>query len=96
MTSKRRLKKEVDYLVSELVIDCMSYVQLHEKSDEKKAFKIIEDTLKIRNTVREQINHPDGKDNSKLVKTHYRKSIEKLEKAVEKGYEKLGKLTEGK
>jgi len=93
MASIRRLKKDVDYLVSELVIDCLSYVNLHTKADKDEAFKIIEEALSVRTQVRDLANHPDGKDNPKLVKTHYREAIAKLIKSVEDGYAALEKLT---
>lgn len=93
MASIRKLKKDVDYLVSELVIDCLSYVNLHTKADKEEAFKIIKEALEVRNKVRNLANHPDGKDNPKLVKAHYRAAIEKLIKSVEDGYAALEKLT---
>ncbi len=93
MASIRRLKKEADYLVSELVVDCLSYVNLYTKADKEKAFKIIQDVLTVRNQVRDLANHPDGKENPKLVKAHYRKVIEKLAKSIEDGYTSLEKLT---
>ena len=93
MASIKRLKKEVDYLVSELVVDCLSYLSLHSKADKEKGFKIIEDTLAIRNHIRDLANHPDGKDDPKLVKAHYRKTIEEFAKGIEDNYKRLEKLT---
>ena len=93
MASIRRLKKEADYLVSELVVDCLSYVNLYAKADKEKAFKIIQDVLTVRNQVRDMANHPDGKENPKLVKAHYQKVTAKLAKSIEDGYISLEKLT---
>lgn len=93
MASIRRLKKDVDYLVSELVIDCFSYVNLHTKAKKDQAFKIIEEAVALRNKVRDLANHPDGKENRGLVKKHYRETIEKLVKGIEDGYAALEKLT---
>jgi len=78
MASIRKLKKETDYLVSELVIDCLSYVSLNKNADKEETFRIIRDVLAVRNQVRDMANHPDGKDNPKLVKNHYKTVVEKL------------------
>ncbi len=93
MASIRNLKKEADYLVSELVVDCLSYANLYNKANKDEAFKIIQEVLKVRNQMRDMANHPDGKDNPKLVKAHFRIAIERLEKSVEEGYARLEKLT---
>lgn len=92
MASIRNLKKDIDYLISELVVDCLSYVNLHAKADKEEAFKIIEEALSVRVKMRELANHPDGKDNPKLVKAHFKNTVEKLIQAVENGYERLEKL----
>ena len=41
MTSKRRLKKEIDYVVSDLILDCFTYTSLYEKPNDEAALLII-------------------------------------------------------
>ncbi len=96
MASIRRLKKETDVLVSELVIDCLSYANLYVDADKDKAFHIIEGILETRSQVRNMANHPDGKDNRKLVKAHYRAVTARLVEGIETGYQQLEKLMAGK
>ncbi|MDX9881306.1 MAG: hypothetical protein RBS73_04525 [Prolixibacteraceae bacterium] len=93
MASIRRLKKEADYLVSELVADCLSYISLYSKADKDKVFEVIREVLSVRNQVRDMANHPDGKDNPKLVKAHYKAATEKLARSIQEGYARLEKLT---
>ena len=34
MTSRRRLKKEIDYVVSDLILDCFTYTSLYNKPND--------------------------------------------------------------
>lgn len=96
MASIRRLKKEIDYLVSELVIDCLSYSNLYAEANKDEAFLIIKEMLEVRTQVRNLANHPDGKDNRKLVRAHYRAATAKLGQGLENGYQRLEKLMANK
>jgi hypothetical protein len=64
------LKKDIDYLMDEVVTD--SYLSLYfhpERKDE--IIKIIEDAVALRNTLYEQANNPVEKRNRSLVRKHY-------------------------
>jgi hypothetical protein len=93
MASVRELKKDIDYLVYEVISDCSVFSDLHPdiKSDEVSA--IISDAVDFRNDLIARINNPDGKDNPKIVKTYY-KTIEKdLMKGVDKLFSRLSQLS---
>ena len=94
MANIRGLKKDIDFLVSQVVIDCFQYINHFEKADKKTAYKIIEDVLGLRSELRKRANHPDGKDNPALVKKHFSAIGKDLLKGWDKAYEKLGKLVE--
>jgi hypothetical protein len=92
MTSRRRIKKEIDYVVSDLILDCLTYTHLYKKNDEEEALQIVQGTLMLRNELRDLANHPEKKSESESVKSHYDNIAKTLIGGVEEGYGKLGKL----
>jgi len=92
MTSRRRIKKEIDYVVSDLILDCLTYTHLYKKPDDEEALQIVQGTLMLRNELRDLANHPEKKSESESVKSHYDNIAKTLIGGVEEGYEKLGKL----
>ena len=93
MASVRELKKDIDYLIYEVISDCFVFSGLHPdiKSDELSA--IISDAVDFRNDLIARVNNPDGKDNPKIVKAYY-KSIEKdLITGVDKLFDRLSALS---
>lgn len=92
MTSKRRLKKEIDYVVSDLILDCVTYTSLYQKPNDEEALQIIQGTLVLRNELRDLANHPEKRNESDTVKSHYDNIAKTLIGGVDEGYTKLGKL----
>ncbi len=89
MASIRRLKKAIDFMVSDLVIDCMSYVVLNPQVNEAAVSEIIRSALSLGDSLRDQANHPDGKDNPKLIRAYYNEIGKKLVAGIDDGYDKL-------
>ena len=92
MTTRRRLKKEIDYVVSDLALDCMTYANLYKQPNDEGALLIVQDTMELRNQLRNMANHPEQKKNSESAKTYYDNIAKTLVESVDKGYTKLGKL----
>ncbi|MDP2337465.1 MAG: hypothetical protein Q8N05_13660 [Bacteroidota bacterium] len=92
MTSRRRLKKEIDYIVSDLILDCFTFNNMYQKPNDEAALEIVQGTLTLRNELRDLANHPEKKDESETVKSFYDNIAETLIGGVEEGYGKLGKL----
>ena len=92
MTSRRRLKKEIDYVVSDLILDSITYTNLFQKPEDKEALQIVQDTLVLRNKLRDEANHPENKGKSGTVKSYYDSIAKSLIVGVDEGYGKLGKL----
>ena len=93
MASVRNLKKDIDYLIFEVISDSFAYSSIHpeDKSDELSA--IIADAVSFRNDLIARVNNPDGKDNPKIVKAFY-KSVEKdLIAGVDKLFDRLSSLS---
>jgi hypothetical protein len=93
MASVRELKKDIDYLVFEVISDCLLYSDVNRDGNEEAVSSIIQDAVSFRNDLIARVNNPDGKDNSKIVKAYY-KSVEKdLLTGVDKLFDRLSALS---
>ncbi|RUT80178.1 hypothetical protein DLK05_00005 [Ancylomarina longa] len=95
MASIKRLKKDIDYLSFEVISDCYNYNYLHPGKNEK-VLDIVRDTIIARNQLIARVNHPDGKDNHKLVKSYYKAIFTDLLKGVDNSFERLSNLVKEK
>lgn len=93
MASVRGLKKDIDYLIYEVISDCFVFSDLHPdvKTDELSA--IVSDAVDLRNDMIARVNNPDGKDNPKIVKAYYRSVRNDLMAGVDELFTRLSKLT---
>jgi hypothetical protein len=93
MASVRELKKDIDYLIFEVISDCFVYSGIHpeNKSDELSA--IISDSVSFRNDLIARVNNPDGKDNPKIVKAYYKAVKKDLITGVDKLFDRLSTLS---
>ena len=92
MANKRTIKKDIDFLVYQVVSDCYTFKYLFPDKDQKEADKIIEEAIDTRNELFMRVNHPDGKDNKKLVKIHYKKINEDLLSKIDNYFDRLNKM----
>ena len=92
MTTRRRLKKEIDYVVSDLILDSMTYANLNQKPNDEEAMQIVNETMELRNKLRNMANHPEQRNNTEKAKTFYDNIATTLVESVDKGYTKLGTL----
>ena len=96
MASVRELKKDIDYLVFEVISDCFAYSNIHSDNKSDELSTLISDAVEFRNDLIARVNNPDGKDNPKIVKAYY-KSVEKdLLTGVDKLFERLSALSSKK
>jgi hypothetical protein len=93
MASIRELKKDIDFLVFEVISDCFAYSSVHpdNKSDELSA--IITDAVNFRNDLIARVNNPDGKDNPKILKAFYKTLEKDLLTGVDKLFDRLSALS---
>jgi len=95
MASRRRLKKDIDFLSFEVISDCYNYNYLHPGKGEQ-VIEIVKDTIVSRNQLIARVNHPDGKDNPKLVKAYYKSVYTELFANVDESFKKLSALIKEK
>jgi len=89
MASVRRLKKDIDSILSYVLSDCFYVLEKNSKVDEKKVLKIVETTMIKHRELRLRANHPDGKQDSKLVKKYYNNIISELLDTADNAFEEL-------
>jgi hypothetical protein len=92
MAKLRTLKKDIDYLINEVLNDCYTLAYLFPDKKES-AIEIINSAVDFRNEIFERVNNPDGKDNSKLVKAHYKNVNKDLLTGVDELFKKISELT---
>jgi hypothetical protein len=69
--------------------DCFSVLEYNTKVDNDAILKIAGDVIQKHRELRLRANHPDGKDNPKLVKTYYNKLISDALKETDAALERL-------
>jgi len=92
MATVRRLKKEIEFISSQLIGDCIDFLETFNDKKDKTVLLIIEEAVLLNNTMLDRACHPDGKDNPKLVKQHYRKLKSDFIKGLDQAYGKLESL----
>ncbi|MDG5800969.1 hypothetical protein QA597_11420 [Marinilabiliaceae bacterium ANBcel2] len=88
MASIRRLKKDINFLTSELVTHAFINNTLSKMSDEE-VKKAVEDAIDFRNEFIDRANNPDGKDNPTIVKKHYKKLRKDMISSFSKQFDAL-------
>ncbi len=89
MASVKDLKKDIDVLMSLVLNDCFSILEHNEKVDNEAILKIAGDVIQKHRELRLRVNHPDGKDNPKLVRNYYNKLIQDTLKEADAAFERL-------
>ena len=92
MAKLRNLKKDIDYLVSEVLSDCYTLIYLYPEKKED-ALGIINNAVDFRNQIFERANKPDGKADKKLVKIHYKSVNSDMLAGVDSLFKQISELT---
>jgi hypothetical protein len=93
MASVRELKKDIDFLVFEVISDCFVYSNLHPDNNTGELENLISDAVALRNDLIARVNHPDGKDNPKIVKAYYQSISKDLLSGVDNLFERLSAIS---
>ena len=89
MATVRRLKKEIEFMSSQLIGDCIDYLDTFDDKKETNVLSVIEEAVLLNNTMLDRACHPEDKHNPKLVKQHYRKLKIDFIKGLDQAYGKL-------
>ena len=93
MANLRNLKKDIDYLVSEVVSDCYTYMYLHGEEKREQVVKLIEEVVYTRNDLFRRANNPDKSFDKKQLKKHYKYIYSDLLTNVDNAFSQLSELT---
>lgn len=94
MASRRNLKKNIKFISIELVMECYVKYSFIPNVKETQVSEILLKINKLNYDLITRINHSDGKENNKVVKSYFKKLTEDWNKGVEEivgDIEKLGK-----
>ena len=89
MASVRSLKKDIDLIMSLALNDCFYVLEYNSKVNEAEVMKIAGEIMQKHRELRIRVNHPDGKDNPKLVKQYYNGVVTDMLSAADAALEKL-------
>lgn len=89
MASIKDLKKDIDLLMSLVLNDCFYVLEYNPKVDSKAVMKIAGDVVEKHREFRIRVNHPDGKDDRKLVKQYYNDLAADVLASADKAFETL-------
>ena len=91
MASLRMLKKDIDYLVEEVLADCFLAIYFH---PEKKAdvVGLMTQAVDMRNELIFKANNPAEKKNRSLVRKHYSALRHEMFAGIDNIFEKLSAL----
>jgi hypothetical protein len=89
MANRRDLKKDIDYLVYEVVSDCFTLMTVKQEENSEEITGIVAEAVNLRNELFARVNNPDGKDNRVIVKSHFTKIRKDLVEGIDKLFEKI-------
>lgn len=96
MASVRQLKKDIDNQVFEVIADCLLYLGLNPEANSDDISVIIEDAVSLRNDLIARTNHPDGKEDSKVLKKYFKGIEGDLNTGIDKLCKSLSSLSSKK
>lgn len=88
MAKLRMLKKDIDYLVEELIADCYLAIFFNPKKKEQ-ILSIMQEAVETRNTLFTNVNNPPEKHNKSLIKKHYAQVRRDMFQKVDKMFSEL-------
>ncbi|MBR5184501.1 MAG: hypothetical protein IKW15_08515 [Bacteroidales bacterium] len=89
MANLRSFKKDVIFLVNEVISDCWVFMYLNRDKNVDEANKIVADAVELGDNIFEQINHYPKED----AKKHFKALNQKLLEGVDALFVRLSGLT---
>lgn len=89
MASVRKFKKEVSYLVNEVISDCYVALYFQPETSREAILGVITDAVELNNSLLDRINHPAEKHNAKLLRKHYQQLRNEMFDKIDASFDKL-------
>jgi hypothetical protein len=96
MANIRSLKKDIDYLLSLVLEECMYVADTYDNVDKEKVYSIANSVIQKHRELRVRVNHPDGKDNRKLMKASMKDVVNELYETANKSLDELAAIIQSK
>ncbi len=96
MANVRELKKDIDYLIFEIISDSFTYGGLHPGEKDDAISGIISDAVNLRNDLIHRVNNPVKNGDHKSVRTHFQTVKKDLFTGIDKLCRRLSALSEKK
>ncbi len=96
MASIRELKKDIDYLIFEVISDCFVYAGLHPENKTDEVSDIISGAVNLRNDLITRVNNPKGKNEPKVIRAHFLAVKKDLLTGVDKLFGQLSSVSKAK
>ena len=93
MANKREIKKDVDYLIGEVISDCYTYLLIHGEKNRDKVVEIIGAIIEKRNDFISRVNNSDKNFDTKQVKAHFKAINEDLLVTINDSFTSLSDLS---
>jgi hypothetical protein len=89
MASLRSIKKDIDFLIEEVISDCCAFMYVFPDKKNEDTVKIIVDAVELRNKLFAEVNNPQ--DNPK--KAYYMAVNKELLEGVDALFQRISELT---
>ncbi len=93
MASLKDLKKDINYLVDEVIGTCLLHQYTQKKEKQEEIDNLIEEMIDFREKLIYKVNHPEERENNQSKKAYYRSLFEDLLEEVNQAFEKLNEIT---
>lgn len=91
MANLRTLKKDIDYVLEEIVFDCDMAI-FFQPSKEKEIFELMQEAVAVRNELFTKVMNPVEPHNASLVRKYYRALRQEIEQKFNELFEKLSEI----
>ncbi len=92
MTSRRELKKDVNFLTNEILMRGMIHLEFFGEENKEDIFAIMNDAVAVRNDYIQRISQRQTKKSPKEIKTHFRAIYDDLLQSSHDLLERIDKL----
>ena len=93
MASIRLLKKDIDYLIFEVISDSLVHAELHPENKTGEVSGIISEAVELRTDLIARVNNPVEKSEPKVLRAHFQLVEKDLLEGVDKLFDRLSSLS---
>lgn len=92
MASKRDAKKDIQFVITEVISDCLNFLYMNPDKKAADVHAIVEEMLELHKELLFRINNIDGKDNPKIIKAHFKSIYADLLGKTDQAFTQLSEI----